>query len=92
MRDEKLYKRREVRERLNITKYGYNQLIAEGILAAPIRLTKTGHPFHTESQLIEAERKIYKKANPDPTPNRKTRSRGMSKKLFDQIREEHFKK
>ncbi len=80
---ERFYKRREVRERLGVSKYVYQQLIETGVLESPIRLTKNGHPVHTESQLQNAERRINRK-----TISKPSRSGGViSSKLFNEIAE-----
>ena len=87
MRGEKLFKRSEVRKRLNVSRYGYEQLIDEGILAKPIRLSDNpnAHPRHTESQLLSAEKKLYEKANPRPKQRRQ--NRGLSEKQMKELRE-----
>jgi len=50
-------KRKEVRERLNVTRYGYEQMIADGILEPAVELPHR-HPFHTVSQIVRAEQKL----------------------------------
>lgn len=89
MKGEKLYKRREVYLRLNVTKYGYQKLIDSGILKAPIRLSENSHPFHTESQLKEAERKLYERSNPIP---RARAIKPISEQDAQYIREYYLKK
>lgn len=92
MKVEKLLKKREVLIRLNITEYRYKQLVAERILAAPIRLSdnENSHPLHTESQLLSAEEKLYEKANPARVSRQQ--NRGLSKKQMKELREIFTKK
>jgi hypothetical protein len=79
---EKILKRSEVRARLNVSKYRYSQLIAAGILADPLQLSEDTHPFHTESQVSAAERKLREMSEPRIKARR---SKPLSDTLFQQI-------
>jgi hypothetical protein len=86
---ERFYKRREVRERLKISKRTYDALIETGFLAKPIRLKPNSHPFHTESQILAAERKIRAGANPDSAERNEPI---ISDKLFKEIQETYVQR
>jgi hypothetical protein len=85
---ERLYKRRELRERLNISNYEIKKLEREGILPEPLRF-EGGHPKWTESQIQNCERALWRKANPQPEPA--LPQGGISAKLFKEIREAYRK-
>jgi hypothetical protein len=55
---ERLIKKREARELLGVTEYGYKKLIAANILAAPFRPLPNSHPVHSSAQLEAAQKKI----------------------------------
>lgn len=81
---ERFYKRKEVRDRLNLSKRKYQQVIDSGILEKPIRLTENSHPLHTESQIVAAEQRIFERANRSASLKA---NGGISEKLFREIRE-----
>lgn len=85
---ERLYKRRELRERLNISNYEIKKLERNGILPVPLRF-EGGHPKWTESQIQTCERNLRQKAN--PLSKQALTTNGISPKLFREIREAYRK-
>lgn len=66
---------------LNVTRYGYEQLIADRVLDPPIR-EEGKHPYHTQSQLQRAQEKLFLKGQ----TNISTRPRTI-KPISPQMRE-----
>lgn len=79
---ERILKKKQVRERLGVSKYQYKKLIQSGVLAAPILIIKNSHSVHTENQVLAAERKIRQMAEPPPPEPSVYR---MSDKIFNRI-------
>jgi hypothetical protein len=85
---ERLYKRKEVRELLNISNYEIKKLISKGVLAKPIREAGE-HPRWTESQIADYDRKMFSKTNPQQI--KAAQGSIVSDKLFKEIRETYQK-
>lgn len=84
---ERLYKKREVRARLNVSNYEIKKLVRDGVLPQPLRF-EGGHPKWTESQLQACENALRRRANPAANVYA---SGGISPKLFKEIREAYRK-
>jgi hypothetical protein len=83
---EKILKNSDVCEQLGVSDYERKQLIAAGILDAPVE-TGAKYPRHTLSQVVRAKERIIERSKPAPRiPSGGRRTKPLSRKMISEIR------
>lgn len=81
-----VYRRRHLREIFGTTNYQIRILVADKILAEPVR-ENGRQPYWTRAQVERAVRRIEERAKPKPIIlDRQRRSKPLSGKIKEQIR------